>query len=119
MGGAYTILGGRRECRQPSFRSAGLPHRLDETVQHHLPPRLVESDGELVAIDCGDGPGAEFRVEHPPVDRKTGAAGRLRDELAFDQHRAGTTGPAAARIGACIGARLVVLRTPPAGSVVA
>src|SRR5688500_9014621 len=62
---------------------------LHETIQHHLPPGLVEIDGELVAVDDRDGAGAEFLVEDSRARRIGGRrAGALGDELAVDQHRA-------------------------------
>src|SRR5688500_4831157 len=43
--------------------SATLPRWFHKTVEYHLPPGLVEIDGELVAVDGGDRAGAEFLVE--------------------------------------------------------
>lgn len=40
-----------------------LARLLHERVEHHLPAGLVEIDGELVAVDAGDGAGAELDVE--------------------------------------------------------
>ena len=46
------------------------PRPLHEAVEHHLAVRLVEINGELIAIYGGDGAGAEFWLED--------AAGRVR-----------------------------------------
>src|SRR4051812_36044493 len=76
------------------------PRPLHKTIQHHLPPRLVEIDGELVAVDEGDGARTEFGVEHPAaLGKGCGGARGLRHELAFDHRR-----PAAAGRGALRGA---------------
>src|SRR4051794_27606122 len=62
---------------------------LRKTVEHHLPSRLVEVDGELVAVDGGDGAGAEFLVEAPLAEGEAGiAAGGFRHQLALDEERA-------------------------------
>ena len=41
---------------------------LDEAVHHLLLPRLVEIDGELVAVDLGDAAIAELLMEHAHAD---------------------------------------------------
>src|SRR5262249_39848100 len=63
-------------------------HPLHETIDHPLLPRLVELDGELVAVDGGDVAVAEFLVEDAVADREVGdGAGGFGDELAFDGER--------------------------------
>src|SRR5262249_40600878 len=63
-------------------------HPLDKAIHHPLLPRLVELDGELVAVDGGDVAVAEFLVEDAVADRELGdGAGGFGDELAFDGAR--------------------------------
>src|SRR5215210_7973378 len=62
---------------------------LHEAVEHHFPSCLVEVDGELVAVDGGDGAGAELLVEDALARGEAGlGAGRFGDQLALDQQRA-------------------------------
>jgi len=63
-------------------------HPLDKTIHHALLARLVELDGELVAVDGGDVAVAEFLVKDAIADRELGdGAGGFGDELAFDGER--------------------------------
>src|SRR5262249_44935117 len=63
-------------------------HPLHKTIHHPLLARLVELDGELVAIDGGDVAVAEFLVEDAVADREVGnGAGGFGDELAFGGER--------------------------------
>ncbi len=49
---------------------------------------MVEGDGELVAVDCGDVAVAEFLMEDAVAEAEGGdGAGRLGDELALDGER--------------------------------
>src|SRR5579885_1629728 len=65
-------------------REAG-SHPLHKTIHHPLLPRLVEADGQLVAVDGGDVAVAELEVEDAVADRiGRGGAGRFGDQLAFD-----------------------------------
>jgi hypothetical protein len=55
---------------------------LDETIHHALLARLVELDGELVAVDGGDVAVAEFLVEDAVAEREGGdGTGGFGDEL--------------------------------------
>src|SRR5690606_9261332 len=64
---------------------------LDEAVEHFFRPGLLEIDGELVALDGGDGAVAEFQVKHPLAQSigrgRTGGAG---DQFAVDGQGSGT-----------------------------
>lgn len=42
-----------------------LSPRLHEALQHHLSTRLVEIDGQLIAVHRRDSAGAELQVQHP------------------------------------------------------
>src|SRR5579871_5803510 len=69
-------------------RSRKSSHPLDEAVDHALLTRLVELDGELVAVDRGHVAVAELDVEDAVADRIIGdGAGRSSYELALDGER--------------------------------
>ena len=55
------LRGGAARALQSAL--AFLSRPLHETIHHALLPRLVELDGELVAVDGGDVAVAEFLVE--------------------------------------------------------
>src|SRR5262249_7195979 len=62
-------------------------------IHHLLLARLVERDGELVAVNHDDVAVAEFLMKHPVADGELGGrAGRLGDQLALDGERAGAAG---------------------------
>src|SRR4051795_6983483 len=66
---------------------------LHKTVHDLLLPRLVEGDGELVAVDPGDAAIAEFLVEDAIGEGEfRGRAGGFGHQLALDRQ-----GPTAAR----------------------
>src|SRR5262245_14095395 len=66
------------------FRS----NALDEGVDHLLLPRLVEIDGELVAVDMRHAAIAEFLVEHAHADLEPHTfRGARRDQRAVDGDR--------------------------------
>lgn len=63
-------------------------HPLHETIHHALLPRLVEVDGQLVAVDGGDVAVAEFLVEDAVAEGEGGGgAGGFGDEFALDGER--------------------------------
>src|ERR1700739_1263358 len=68
---------------------AGSSRLLHKTIDNLLLAGLVEHDGKLVAVDLYHLAVAEFQVE-PGVVRIEfrGGRGGLRDQLAFDGHRA-------------------------------
>src|SRR5438552_14538976 len=76
---------------------------LDETVDHPLLAGLVEVHRQLVALDRGDPPVAEFLVEDAFAEREAGAAGddAFRHQFALDEallrFRAGEAAVAAHR----------------------
>src|SRR3954465_5589187 len=73
---------------------------LHKTVHDLLLPRLVEGDGELVAVDLGDAAIAEFLVEDAVGEGEfRGRAGGFGDELALDRQRPAATRGEAAEIG--------------------
>src|ERR1051325_8567468 len=49
---------------KPGHDKGGQSHPLHKTIHHPLLPRLVEGDGELVAVHGGDVAVAEFLVKH-------------------------------------------------------
>src|SRR5690349_2662799 len=58
---------------------------LHERIDHLLLPRLVEIDGELVAVDMSDMAITEFLVEHARADFESRAlGGTCRNERAVD-----------------------------------
>jgi drug/metabolite transporter (DMT)-like permease len=80
-------FGGAKQATRP-VRSTPHSHPLHEAIHHPLLARLVELDGELVAVDGGNVAVAEFLVEDAVADREVGdGAGGFGDELAFDGER--------------------------------
>ena len=62
-----------------------LSHPLHKAIHHALLPRLVEIDGQLVAVDGGNVAVAEFLVEDAVAEGEgRGGAGGFGDEFAFD-----------------------------------
>jgi len=59
--------------------------RAIEAVDDALPARMIEFDGQLVAVDLGYGPGAEFLMANPIAnDVACAFRRRRRNDLAFN-----------------------------------
>ena len=72
-----------------------ISHPLHKTIHHALLARLVELDGQLVAVDGGDVAVAELDVKHPVADCELRGAGGFGDQFAVDGQRFAARGEAA------------------------
>src|SRR5688572_4533668 len=77
-----------RTARRQAPAASARP--IDEAVEHALLARLVEVDGELVAVDAHDAAIAEFLMKHAIARGEACRGFRIaRHELALDDARRG------------------------------
>ena len=68
---------------------------FDETVEHLLASRLVELDGELVALDANDLAVPELEMEHPfaKIEGRRDIGDGFRHQFALDCARSALSAP--------------------------